>query len=448
MASITERAWTFTRHRSRGRHRRATCGPLSIGFRLLVAESLFRNSASLVASNAVTAICGFGALSLLTRLYSVQAVGLSAAAMSACGLISTTVQFGFNYSLPRFLPLSTDRTALINTVLTATMLAACAGAGIFLALPTASKLYVLGGVLFVPVFLIVTSLSAGCGQLENVLIADRLSNKIVTASVISNLAKLAAPVLFLFLGIAGAFAAQSTLGVVAFIVVAIVLARRGHQFRPVLSLSATRHLIRFSAGAYIGAQIGSLPVLILPLIILSRFGANQNAYWYTAMAIASLLYQLPGSVAKALLPETAHRPAERKALVRRSTVLIGSAMAPILLVAYWLAPIVLAILGYRYLIGSLAPLRWLIIGGVMSSINYVTGTLLYIAKKTFTITFINAVDAVIVIGMAAGLAHNITDIAIYWVIGEVFNVALFSICAVYTLYQVRGRWELLGGDHA
>jgi len=445
MTSITRRASAF-RLRHNGRHGRRAQGPLPASLRLLVNESLFRNSASLVMSIAVTAVCGFGALILLTRLYSVQAVGLSAAAVSACGLVSTTVQFGLNYSLPRFLPSSTNRTALINTVLTVTLLAAFLGAAIFVVLPVASKLYALGGVLFVSVFIVSTTLSAGGNQLENVLIADRLSSKIVSITAISNLAKIAAPAVFLFLGLAGAFAAQSTVGIVAFIVAAVILVRRGHQFRPALSLTATRKLIRFSAGAYIGGQIGSLPSLVLPLIILSRFGPSQSAYWYTAMAIASMLYQLPGSVAKALLPETSHRPAERKMLIRRSAIVIGCVMTPVLVIAYFAAPIALAILGHRYSVEALAALHLLIISGVMSSINFVSGTVLYIAKKTFVITIINAVDAVIVIGLTLAWAHDTTDVALYWVIGEVFNVVLFIIFAMRALRQVHGRWEALGGD--
>ena len=445
MTSITRRASAF-RLRHNGRHQRRPPGPLLASLRLLVNESLFRNSASLVTSIAVTAVCGFGALILLTRLYSVQAVGLSAAAVSACGLVSTTVQFGLNYSLPRFLPSSTNRAALINTVLTVTLLAAFLGAAIFVVLPAASKLYALGGVLFVTVFIVSTTLSAGGNQLENVLIADRLSSKIVSITAISNVAKIAAPAVFLFLGLAGAFAAQSTVGIVAFIVAAVILVRRGHQFRPALSLTATRKMIRFSAGAYIGGQIGSLPSLLLPLIILSRFGPSQSAYWYTAMAIASMLYQLPGSVAKALLPETSHRPAERKMLIRRSAIVIGCVMTPVLVIAYFAAPIVLAILGHRYSVEALTALHLLIIAGVMSSINFVSGTVLYIAKKTFVITIINSVDAVIVIGLTLALAHNTTDVAFYWVIGEVFNVVLFIIFSMRALRQVHGRWEALGGD--
>lgn len=412
--------------------------------RELLRESLFRNSAFLVTNVGLAAVFGFCSLSLLTRLYPVQVVGLTAAAASASALISSVTQFGLNYTLPRFLPSSAHRTALINSVLTATMLAAVLGAALFLALPVAGDLHAAGGALFILIFMCVTSLNAGDAQLTNVFIADRAAQKVTLATVVGSVARLAALVIFIPLGLIGAFLAQSATAVAGFVFLAVVLARQGQHFRPALSRTATRDLRRFSAGAYIGGQIGTLPALLLPLIILARFGASQNAYWYTAMAIANLLYQVPGSVARALLPETAHRPAERKALMRRSAILIAAVMTPVLLIAWFAAPLVLAILGHRYAVGSLAPLRLLILAGVMSSINYVTGTVLYIAKKTFAITVINAIDAVIVLGLAVTLARDSTEVAFYWVIGEVINVAAFACCAMWSLRQVNGRWEALG----
>ena len=247
---------------------------------------------------------------------------------------------------------------------------------------------------------------------------------------------------------AGAFVAQNVPCIVIFVVAAVILARHGHKFRPTLSLSATRELIRYSAGAYLGSQIGSLPVLLLPLIILSRFGAASSAYWYTAMAIAGMIYQVPGSVAKALLPETSHRREERAMLIRRSAIIIGSVMGPVLVIAYFVAPFVLAILGHHYSAAALIPLDWLLLAGVMSSINFITGTILYIAKKTFVITIVNLVDAIVVIGLVAVFADNTTDVAIYWVIGEVFNVVLFGVFALRAVRQVHGHWEMLGEDRA
>jgi O-antigen/teichoic acid export membrane protein len=448
MTSITKRAMAFKDRRSRGQHRRGARGPLAGRLRGLVAESLVRNSAFLVANLVLSAVCGFGALILFTHLYSVEAVGLTAAALSAGGLISFITQFGASYSLPRFLPTSAHRTDLINTVLTVTMLATLVGAGVFLTLPVATKLFALGGAFFAVTFVFATTLDAGQTELEAVLVADRAAHKITTANIVTNVVKLAAPAAFVFLGMSGAYIARMADTVASFIVLAVVIARRGHHFRPTFSAAATRGLRRFTAGAYIASQIGSLPLLLLPLIILNRFGSTQNAYWFTAMAVASFLYQLPGCVAQALLPEASHRPGERRALIRRSAALIALVSLPMYAIAYLLAPAFLAVLGGRYAAESLAPLHWLIFAGAISSLNYITGTVIYLAKKTFILAVINGVDAVIILVLAVTWASDINDVAICWLLGEFANVTLFALFAALSLRQVQGRWEALGGDDA
>ncbi len=344
-------------------------------------DSLVRNSAFLIANLGVTALCGFGSVSFLTRLYSVQAVGLSAAAISAGGLIGLVTQFGLNYSLPRFLPSSPHRTDLINTVLTATMVAALIGAVIYLALPIANKLYALGGWLFAVLFLICTTLDAGETNLEVVTVTDRLVNKLSSASLVANIVKLAAPAMFLFLGLSGAYVSRAIYGVVGFLVLAVMYWRRGHRFRPALSITATRDLRRFSAGSYFGNMLASLPQWIIPVVILSRFGSTQTAYWYTSMAIAALLYQIPGSVARILLVEVAHQRNQRRALMRRAALVMSVITLPVFAAAYLAAPLVLLLFGQSYLAGSLSTLRWLILAGIVSGVNYLTGTIIYLRQE-------------------------------------------------------------------
>src|SRR5205823_2498764 len=89
-----------------------------------------------------------------------------------------------------------------------------------------------------------------------------------------------------------------------------------------------------------------------------------------------------------------------------------------------------------------------IIAAAMSSIAYITGTILYLAKKTLAIVVINAVDAIIILGLAATWAHNTRQVAEAWVIGEVANLVLFPLLAVLALREVHGQWEALGDDQA
>jgi O-antigen/teichoic acid export membrane protein len=429
-----------------GRHRAHPPAAVPGRLRRLRGESLIRNAASLGTNVLLGAVTGAVTLAELTRLYPVRAIGLSAAAIAGTSLITSISQLGLNYSLVRFLPTSRMRQDLINSVLTATAAVSLIAGAIFLALPESRKLYALGGLAFIPLFLISTCFLTGVGQVQNVFIADRAAAKTVQATLIDSLIRLAAPAIFLFAGLSGAYLAQGVLPTaVTLVVLVVLLRRRGHRFRPKLSLSATRELLKFSAGTYLAGLIGGLPAIALPLIILARFGASQNAYWYTAIAAASVLFSIPSAVTSALLAEAAHRPEARRSLVRRSMLVITAVMVPVIACAYFGAPIALAILGHRYAVEGLTVLRWLIIAAAMTSVNYVAGTILYLAKKALVIACINAIDAIVVVGLSVTWARSVDQVGIAWVIGEVGNVVLFSAFAVVALVQVRWHWERLGG---
>src|SRR5262249_38384326 len=249
-------------------------------------------------------------------------------------------------------------------------------------------------------------LDAGETQLETVLIADRSADKLALVNIAMNVVKLAAPAAFLFLGATGAYVSRVAAGTAAFMILAIILVRRGQKFRPTISLRATRDLRRFSAGAYVGGLIGSLPLMMLPIIILSRFGATQSAYWYTAMAIALLLYQLPAVIARVLLVEVAQRPLERRHLVYRAARAMTAMILPVFAIAYFAGPLFLGFFCKGYSTESLAPLRLLIIAGAPAIITSISGTILYLAKKTFVIAAINGINALVVLGAATVWAHN------------------------------------------
>ena len=383
----------------------------------------------------------------MAHVYSVTAVGLSASALAASTLIVSLVQFGTNYSLPRFLPTSRNRAALINSLHTLMLLSTVVGSLIFLALPSTRPMYALGGRdVFALTFIAASCLQAGVTFLSLVLVADRASSRLAVANIIPNLAKLASPVAFASLGDVGAFISRTAYNLLSYVIFAALLVRRGHRFRPTFHISAVRELGRFSAGMYVASTIGSLPQLLLPVVVLSRLGAAGTAYWSIAYLIATLLYQLPSVITQALLPEISSRPAERRVLLRRAAFLICGLVYPALAIAFVAAPIALAFFGHKYLTGSLVPARWLIAAGFITSLNYVTGAILFLAKKSGVMTIINIVDAVIVLGLAGAWAHSPTQVAIAWFIGDVANTVLFGLFAYIALAEADYRYEDLGAD--
>lgn len=414
--------------------------------RAYVSESLFRNSISLALNIGITAGCAYGALALITRFYSVQAVGLSAAAVSASSLIVSLTQFGTDYSLPRFLPENKNRASLINVLHTGIILCTAAASVVFLVLPAARQMYSLGGWLFAPIFIIITCLQAAITFLGVVLVSDRASSKLARANGIPNVIKLVAPPAFIVLGNLGALLARTVSSVFAYIALIFVLTRRGHRFRLTLRISEVREIGRFSMGMYVASTVGGLPQMLLPIIVLSRLGPAEAAYWSIAYTAAMLLAKLPSAITRALLPEISSRPAERRLLMRKAVLLITVLVLPSLAIAYVAAPVALAVFGKQYASASLTPLRWLIAAGLITALNYVTGAILFLAKKSTVITVVNVVNLVVVLGLAVTWARDPTQVAISWFVGDIANTALFALFAYSALRKVGYRFEGLGGE--
>jgi O-antigen/teichoic acid export membrane protein len=413
--------------------------------RRFFSESLFKNSAFLIINLGVGAVCGFGSLALLTHVFTVGDVGLSATAAAACSLVISVTQFGVTWTLPRYLPTAKDRTTLINTLLTAVVMAAALGSVIFLALPYAKKLWVLGGVAFDIVFVIAACLTAAQTVLSVILVADRSSDKLAVLGLIPNVGRVAAPPALSFLGGLGAFIARMIAGLFGVIPIGVLLARRGHRFRVSLDRGVVRDVAKFSVGMYVATLVGSVPQLVLPLIVLSRVGAQQTAYWSISISIGALLFSLPSVITQALLPEVSLRRTERRALLARSARVSTALIVPMLLIAFFCAPIGLAVFGRAYVSGTLVPLRWLIIAGFITMLNYASGAILFIAKKSTMMTIVNGINAVVVLGLVAFWATNVADVAIAWTIGDICNTVFFGLFALLALRQVGGRWEELGG---
>jgi O-antigen/teichoic acid export membrane protein len=413
--------------------------------RRFFSESLFKNSAFLIINLGVGAVCGFGSLALLTHVFTVADVGLSAIAAAACSLVVSVTQFGVTWTLPRYLPTAKDRTALINTLLTAVVMATGFGSVIFLALPYAKKLWVLGGVAFDIVFVIAACLAAAQTVLSAILVSDRSSDKLAVLGLIPNLGRVAAPPAFSFLGGLGAFIARMIAALFGVITFGVLLASRGQRFRVSLDRGVVRDVAKFSVGMYVATLVGGVPQLVLPLIVLSRVGVQQTAYWSISISIGALLFSLPSVITQALLPEISLRRTERRALLSRSARVSTALIVPMLLVAFFCAPIALTVFGRAYVSGALVPLRWLIIAGFITMLNYASGAILFIAKKSTMMTIVNGINAVVVLGLVAFWATNVADVAIAWTIGDICNTVFFGLFALLALRQVGGRWEELGG---
>jgi O-antigen/teichoic acid export membrane protein len=275
---------------------------------------------------------------------------------------------------------------------------------------------------------------------ESSFIANRDAGRLVRTTLVSSGVRLGLLVLLLPLGALAAFSAQTAAWATALSLLVYRLCRGG-AYRPRIRIDrvSVQLLWRFSMGNYLAALVGGIPATVLPLLLLDKWGTASVTYWYVAYAVASLLFTLPSMVSRSMLAEGSYQEAGRLSLIRKGSQLIAGTVLPILVVAWLAAPLLLQMFGASYGHAAVGLLRYLIASAVMVGANFIFGTVLYLDKRVFFSTIVNAANALVVLLLAV-FASSLVDIGRAWFWGEVVNVLLFGAGAWWVVRNRREAW--------
>lgn len=336
---------------------------------------LYRNALVLMVNSGVTAALGFVFWTLAARLYEPAQVGLASATISSALFLSTLAQLGLPYALVRFGPTAgAERSALMTTgVLVATVTAATAGvifvAGLDLWAPALAALAerpLLGAVVIA-----LAAATAALTILGYVAVAARDTRPALAGGASQGIIKGLLVVAFAFtlsrLGVAivGAW----LLATAAAVALQSWLLRQQLASRASLRTLRLETLLHYSVGNYLGDLAWAAPALLFPLIVVGLRGAEANAYFYVAWAIAGLLAAIPAAVASSLLAEGSHASAETGAHLRRAFGLTLALLAPAIALGLLAAPFVLHLFGPAYAAKGSDTLRILCLAALPLGVN-------------------------------------------------------------------------------
>jgi len=399
-------------------------------------DGLYRNSIYLIANMCVTAVTGFGFWTLNAHLFKTADVGYATTLISILGLAGLVSSLGFGKTLIRFLAKHDQKNKLIATKLYISAIAALASSVVFAFLMPRLGIKHTSGML-IGLFIvagIVTTLKA---LVDSIFISFRASGQTLLENSVTNISRLILPFAFLSIGYVGIFISYT---VSALLGVAMALYLLVHKFnfklreRP--SLSTMQGLWSFSIGSYMSDIVGALPSIVLPIIITAKSGPTQEAYWYMAMQIITFLFLLCSSVNQSLFAEAAHNEAQLMHYVRRAAAVMFGLVISIGAILFVCAPLILSIFGHAY-DAAVVPLRLLVLSSLLVAGNYVTGSILSMYRKVGYLTFVNAANAAVVLGMSLFTAHSLSDYGWAWLAGEVVNITLFGSGALYVLRRQR-----------
>ena len=403
-------------------------------YKLLLNDSLYRNSIYLMLSTAVMSLLGFFFWILNARLYSDEQVGIGTALISVLALITSFSTLGLGNGLIRFLPTSERKNKKINTSLTIVILTSILISVIYLIfIETFSPklLFVRENIIYSLIFILSAVFFSMNSISDSVFIAYRLSKFVLIRSTISSIAKLIFPILLVALGVYGIFMSMGIGITISFLLGLVFLILRTNYFpKPIVDINIVKKMIKFSLGTYTAGLIGTLPVTVLPILIINLLGAKFSAYFYMDMMIANLLYVIPAATSQSLFAEGSYDEKELKVHLIKAIKIISIIIIPAIIVISLFGNYILLAFGKKYSSEGFVLLKFLSISGIFVSINTIGSIILSIKHKIKLLILLNLINTIIIFIISIILIKmnfGIVGIGIAWTVGQFITTIIYLL---------------------
>ncbi len=388
-------------------------------------DSLYRNSIFLMINTLIMAVCGFFFWIIAARFYPSEEVGLATALISLMSLITGLSVLGLNVGIIKYLPTAEDKDKKINTALTLVILSTIIVTSIFLVFSkyVSSKLvFVHDSLILSFIFLFFMIISSANSLIEGIFTAYRDTKFILIKNAIFSSLKLIFPFFLVFLGAYGIFSSWMISLFIGLLISFVILAIR-FKYKPKFAAhdSIIKKIGKYSFSNYIAGFIGTLPSMIIPLVILNYLGAEQSAYYYMAMMIASLLFAIPQSTANSLFAEGSYDEEKLKHHISKSVKIISLLLIPAILVTIFFGQYVLLAFGKEYSREGFKFLQLLALGSCFVGINSVFGSIFRIKNRLKELVFRSILGSVLIIGLSYVLIQNgfgLLGVGYSWLIGQ------------------------------
>jgi len=182
-----------------------------------------------------------------------------------------------------------------------------------------------------------------------------------------------------------------------------------------------RHLREFVTFEYFTGLVGVAASTAIQLLVLTRLGATDNAYFYVVWVTTSAFDLALLNVGSSLVAEAARQPDRLASLTRALSRHLVKLLAPIMAILIIGAPLFLRILGAEYSSHSTALLRLLALAIAPRIVITLWMSINRVHRRVGRILALQATLAAVTVGASAialNVRHSITVIGVIYLIGQ------------------------------
>jgi O-antigen/teichoic acid export membrane protein len=409
------------------------------------APGLTRSANSLLVSSGASAALGAVFWVLAARLFDADEVGRDSALIGAMVELSTICQLNLDNILVRFLPGVRDRAArfVAGAYGVSAALAVVLGTAFVLVVPSVSDDFAflredgalaiafVGGLVLWGVFVLQ----------DSALTATRHAHVVPVENTVFGLLKLAALPIAVALSLThGVFLSWIVPMAILLVPVNVIVFRTALARHRAAAPAATAHAITglkaFLAQDYLGQVLMRLGVTLLPVLVVSTLGAEDNAYFYIPFTIVIACDMMVLSIGTSIVAESAYD--ERlvrdhvRAVIRRYGPPLLAGVA-VLVVA---APIVLLPFGADYAREGDGVLRILALACVPRALVFLAGAVWRLQGHGRLLLAVEAIMLVLLLGSVVPLADAIglPGVALAW-LGSACAAGLMAAVSLLTFLR-------------
>ena len=286
-----------------------------------VKDPLYQNSFYLLANNILGSVVAFFFWIVAARFYSTDDIGIASALISSSSFILIVSRLGFDFSIIRFFPIKNKsdifNTSIFITTIFSFLLGILFILGIDFFSPDLSLLKNFEYSLIFLFYLFVISITTYTSQ---AFLAMRQGKRYFFQNLVMNF-RLLLIFLFVFLGALGIFLSFALSALLA-LVVALILLKPAIKVQFSVNKEFIQESFLFSTGNYTASLFSSLPVLVLPILILNLLGPEKAGYYYIGFMIASIIFMIPNAISTSLFVEGSHGESLKKCVIKAYTLII------------------------------------------------------------------------------------------------------------------------------
>ena len=189
-----------------------------------------------------------------------------------------------------------------------------------------------------------------------------------------------------------------------------------------------KEIFSYSSINFVSGFIGTLPQMLMPLLITNQLGAKASAYYYMPMMISNLLYIIPATITRSLFAESFSLKTSVYSLTIKAIKITYALLIPAVIGTFVLGPYVLTVFGKNFSSEGKYLLYALAFSTLFAVINYVCSTIINIKGKLNILLAMSVLGTILTLGFTQlFIGQGLVGIGFAWLLSQIITALIYAL---------------------